>query len=899
MDGARGRLRIALGAIGVLALGAGTGLVLTPDGGSAPPSAAAFDLEPLGAPDPTSLDDGLGHHLVRVPADRATSAPASVPGPVAAGPETSDASAVVRDLAALAGRVQHLERDPSGATVAVLDDGSRTIVGDGAPLDASPEAVLQAHPSVAAVEPVGGDWYAVTTTDDDGFAAATADLGLEAVPDVAFTSASDDPHSAQLWGLENPGDVSFGGVLGVLDIDADGVEARAAEQGAGVVVAVIDSGADPDHEDLPDFWVNTDEQCGNGIDDDANGYVDDCHGWDFYNGDNTPFDPGVDNSHGTHVAGTIAAVPDNGVGVAGLAPGVTVMNIKALQHGSAWMSALAGAIRYAVDNGATVINASWGSNGAGRSAVGPMADAVEYARSRGVVVVAAAGNSGQDIGVAPTFPASFEHDNVITVGADRADGAPAGFSNRGAEEVDLHAPGHYIVSTVPGGYAAKQGTSMAAPHVTAAVALVQASGTATDVAGVRRAILDTVDARVGLVGLSVTGGSLNAARAIGAEATTDAPPFEVTTLGLDSLAAGRTGRVQVRTTVRDTAMAGSRPVVVRTTVLTAIDGQAYGLVGLPVIVDGAARTTDDHAQVVLTTARPAGDARFLAGLTSTVELELDAGVYGFVTELVDADDPDAAYGPAAVSFARVADATPERDPGVDPAPDPTDPPGGATDPAPSGPDPSGPRPSGPQPSGPEPSGPQPTVPGTTPAPGPTAPTAPDTTPPPSGPTPTAPPTTPPAPPASPPPAPSGAPVLPGTPTPTTTPTPTPPTPTPSPTPAPSAPTPTAPPATVPVPTTSPPPTVTVPPVSRAGITIVKVTPSWGRPRGGGSVVIHGGDFPDGALVFFGPFPVRVKNVTGTSIVVEQPALLPGLYDVAVVDPAGRVAVLRRSRTGRL
>src|SRR6185369_7783276 len=157
--------------------------------------------------------------------------------------------------------------------------------------------------------------------------------------------------------------------------------------GAGVVVAVVDTGIDFTHPDLAgNIFTNPKEIPGNGIDDDHNGYVDDYQGWNFVASNNSPID---DHGHGTHVAGTIAASGNNGIGVIGVAWQAKVMPLKGLSStGSGWDSDLAHAIIYAADNGADVISNSWGGFGQSQTE----ADAVAYAYSLGAVVVAAAGN---------------------------------------------------------------------------------------------------------------------------------------------------------------------------------------------------------------------------------------------------------------------------------------------------------------------------------------------------------------------------------------------------------------------------------------------------------------------------------------------------------------------------
>lgn len=244
--------------------------------------------------------------------------------------------------------------------------------------------------------------------------------------------------------------------------------------GSGVVVAVVDTGLDGVHPDIAaNVWNNPDEIPDNGVDDDGNGYVDDEWGWDFANGDNHPQD---DHGHGTHVAGVIAAIGNNGTGIIGVAPGSKVMAVKGLdQSGRGYDSWLAEAIIYAANNGAEVINNSW--IGTGSSKV--IEDAVNYAHSLGVVVIAGAGNDGKE--VKEYYPAALN--NVITVAASEYGDGLASFSNWG-NKIDVAAPGVDILSLRAAGtsmgnlvgteYTRANGTSMAAPHVAGLAALILA-----------------------------------------------------------------------------------------------------------------------------------------------------------------------------------------------------------------------------------------------------------------------------------------------------------------------------------------------------------------------------------------------------------------------------------------
>jgi subtilisin family serine protease len=233
---------------------------------------------------------------------------------------------------------------------------------------------------------------------------------LYAEPDYLIRAETipNDPRFGELWGLRNVGQGS-----GTAGADIDAMVAWQGSTGASdVVVAVLDSGVDFNHPDLAaNIWTNPGEIAGNGIDDDGNGYVDDVRGWDFVNRDAGPMD---DNSHGTHVAGTIGAVGNNQVGVSGVAWDVSIMPLKVLdRYGNGTVSAAIDAITYAWRNGAEISNASWG----GTSYSQALRDAIRVAgESADHLFVAAAGNNGtiMDLdGAMKFYPASFDLPYIV------------------------------------------------------------------------------------------------------------------------------------------------------------------------------------------------------------------------------------------------------------------------------------------------------------------------------------------------------------------------------------------------------------------------------------------------------------------------------------------------------
>lgn len=309
-----------------------------------------------------------------------------------------------------------------------------------------------------------------------------------------------EPYFGQQWALHNTGQ-TVGGYPGVPDVDINAPEAWAITQGsANVVVAVIDSGVDISHPDLAGrIWKNPGETAGNGLDDDGNGLVDDVNGWDFCENDNSVFAAG--QAHGTHVAGSIAA-SGNGIGIAGVAPKVTIMPIRFLDenHDACGTDAqAAAAIAYAVSKGARIVNASWG--GYGESAVLRTA----IANAPNTLFVAASGNDDVNTDDYPVSPASLGLPNIISVAAVHNEGFLTDFTNYGPETVDIVAPGEAIISLFPGvspPYGYGDGTSMAAPHVTGVAALAVSAQPSLlgQAASLRRHLIDTARAMPSVLG---------------------------------------------------------------------------------------------------------------------------------------------------------------------------------------------------------------------------------------------------------------------------------------------------------------------------------------------------------------------------------------------------------------
>ncbi|MEZ5277260.1 MAG: S8 family serine peptidase [Opitutaceae bacterium] len=279
-----------------------------------------------------------------------------------------------------------------------------------------------------------------------------------------------------------------------------------------VVVAIIDTGIRATHEDLRDsLWSNPGELSGNGIDDDHNGYVDDVHGANFLTDSGNPSD---DNGHGTHVSGIVGAAGNNGKGISGVAWRSRLMSLKILDaDGIGTNSAAIEAIDYAIGEGASVINASWGSDGRSNA----LESAILRADAAGVFFIASAGNEARNIDITPTYPAAYSAPNLIAVAATDSNGMLATFSNWGPQSVLLGAPGTTILSTwssSDNAYKVEGGTSMAAPHVTGTISLLMAEDADLDVSGVRSRLIRNSISNEFLEGRTLLGLSLNAGATI-------------------------------------------------------------------------------------------------------------------------------------------------------------------------------------------------------------------------------------------------------------------------------------------------------------------------------------------------------------------------------------------------
>lgn len=335
-----------------------------------------------------------------------------------------------------------------------------------------------------------------------------------------------DPNFSKLWGLYNTGQT--GGISGA-HINAP--PAWDSTHDSNIVVGIIDTGIDYNHEDLAsNVWTNPGEIAGNGKDDDNNGFIDDIHGWDFANSDKDPID---DNGHGTHVAGTIGAIGNNGVGIVGVNWNVKMAALKFLnRYGSGTTANAVKAVLYANMMGFKITNNSWGGGGYTQS----LYDAINAANNAGNLFVAAAGNSGNNTDSSANYPASYNLPNIISVAATDHKDNLASFSNYGGNSVDLGAPGVDIYSTVPkgscslcdsSGYDFLSGTSMATPHVSGVAALVWSADNGLSNLAIKDKILYSTDALSSLSGKTISGGRLNLHKAL-TQSYTAPTPTQVT-----------------------------------------------------------------------------------------------------------------------------------------------------------------------------------------------------------------------------------------------------------------------------------------------------------------------------------------------------------------------------------
>ena len=297
-----------------------------------------------------------------------------------------------------------------------------------------------------------------------------------------------------------------------IDININEAWEKYTDSGKEVIVAMVDTGVDYTHSELSGrIWTNDDEIASNGVDDDGNGYIDDVYGWNFYNNTNVTY-TGSEDNHGTHGAGTIIAKANNNEGIAGIiqSDNVKVMSVKALggSEGGGSTASVISAIQYAEANGAEICNLSLGTS------TNDMALYQTIANSNMLFIVAA-GNDSANTDYSPSYPASYDLENIISVANLNYDGTLHYSSNYGETSVDLAAPGSYILSTTSNGsYSYMTGTSMAAPFVSGAAALVYSHYGDISLSDVKQILLSSVTKLESLDGEVLTGGMLNLSNAL-------------------------------------------------------------------------------------------------------------------------------------------------------------------------------------------------------------------------------------------------------------------------------------------------------------------------------------------------------------------------------------------------
>ncbi|HKS26379.1 MAG TPA: S8 family serine peptidase [Pyrinomonadaceae bacterium] len=321
-----------------------------------------------------------------------------------------------------------------------------------------------------------------------------------------------DPMFGDQWSLENSGQRG-----GRAKADISALAAWDKTKGSDkVVVAVLDSGVDYTHPDLiKNMWVRPPNMAR--YTDDQIGTVDDAHGFNAIDDTGDPMD---DNGHGTHCAGIIGAEGDNGTGIAGVNWKVEIMPLKFMNaNGSGTTKDAIKAINYVIERkragvNVRVINASWGSTAKSKA----LEDAIREAGDEGILFIAASGNSSADADRSPHYPSGYQLPNVISVAALNRNDELASFSNYGAKTVHIAAPGAEILSTWLGGaFEEHSGTSMATPEVVGVAALVLSLEPDMSVKELRQRLMDSTDPLPALKGKVVTGGRINAARAVGAK----------------------------------------------------------------------------------------------------------------------------------------------------------------------------------------------------------------------------------------------------------------------------------------------------------------------------------------------------------------------------------------------
>lgn len=428
------------------------------------------------------------------------------------------------------------------------------------------------------------------------------------------------------WSLKNTGSNAYNQTA-IAGVDVNAPAAWSVTQGQDTIIAVIDTGFDSDHPDLVgSLWNNPTEDCGT-VDTNKNGKAGDCHGWNFYT-NSSNIDNGSQGSHGTTVSGVAGARIDNNIGSAGLAPKTKIMPLVVGGGTSVNAVLAAEAIRYAVDNGATVINASFGGAFTG-SAFTMLQDAVNYAESHDVLIVAAAGNDSGDRDASLSYPASFTNANVLTVGSTGASDVIAASSAYGQTNVDMFAPGELVYTTWnDGGFRLVSGTSIAAPHVAAAVALYKSANPSMSSLEIKNALMaDSVKVDA-LKTKSVSGGRLT----VGKLSNAGNPGNESLSYIFNSLN-GVEGVIKPEVSFKTTA--GQGVYAAKIGLAMKYENEIWAVSGQEINLDGQKVVTNDKGEAVFTL----GDKTYLTGTVLNPEINLHAGEYGLIVQVYKNGEP--------------------------------------------------------------------------------------------------------------------------------------------------------------------------------------------------------------------------------------------------------------------
>ena len=376
---------------------------------------------------------------------------------------------------------------------------------------------------VAPVSTLTPGWFRVRQKEDsqdlqhiiDGVISAHGIIAVE--PDYFVYSHRVLPNDTEFvnqYVLNNEGQTG-----GLVDVDIDAPEAWDVQKGAPIVVAILDTGVDTKHEDLiRNIWINQNEIAANSIDDDGNGFVDDINGWNFLSNNNSAND---DNNHGTHIAGIIGADTDDNIGVAGINRNAKLMPVKFLNaEGVGRISGAIKALEYAIKNGARLSNLSWGTKYYSEA----LYEACESASTKNHLIISSAGNDSLNLDDSPVYPAAYELNNVISVGASTERAQLATFSNYSPSgKVHLAAPGVNILSTLmsrtqqegyPTGYGLMSGTSQAAAIVTGVVSLMLSQDDQITPWAIKQALFNSADINSAFSAKIASGGLVNAYGAV-------------------------------------------------------------------------------------------------------------------------------------------------------------------------------------------------------------------------------------------------------------------------------------------------------------------------------------------------------------------------------------------------